>query len=114
MHIYYKNFNLNSNHILTKCLMHLKIGREYDTKLFGEDSTSLEEKIDPLSIGSILVEVGVNLLKLTKRGSIPQRSGIDRCCKFKEGSILKALGINPWITRNLKTKTFRADRKSVV
>ena len=34
MHIYSENFNLKSNYILTKCLKHLKIGREYDTELF--------------------------------------------------------------------------------
>ena len=85
---YYKNFNLNSNHILTKCLMHLKIGREYDTKLFGEDSTSLEEKIDPLSIGINPCWSRSEFVEVDKERIDPLRSRIDPWCKCNKGSIL--------------------------
>ena len=51
MQIYYENFNPNSNFILTECLEHLKIGGEYNTKLFfGENFVFVEGRIGPSSL----------------------------------------------------------------
>ena len=85
MHIYYKNFNLNSNHILTEYLKHLKVREEYDTKFFGEGFVFMRGGINPLSTEIDPCWSRSELVEDDKEGIDLSRLGIDPCCKFEEG-----------------------------